>query len=137
TYWEEPSIRTIPIDNPATGQITGDVAMADTELVDKAVQYAKKAAKEWGSTSLAKRTQIIINFRNLLNERKSALAEIITREHGKVLSDAEGEISRGLEVVEFSMGISHLMKGGFSENVSTGIDVYSIRQSLGVVAVIS
>jgi acyl-CoA reductase-like NAD-dependent aldehyde dehydrogenase len=88
-------------------------------------------------STLTKRTQILFKFRELLNERKDEIAELITAEHGKVTSDALGEVMRGLEVAEFACGIPHLLKGGYSENVSTGVDVYSIRQPLGVVAIIS
>ena len=86
---------------------------------------------------MAKRTQVLFKFRELLDRDKHRIAELITREHGKVLDDALGEVTRGLEVAEFACGIPHLLKGGFTENASTGVDVYSIRQSLGVVAVIS
>ncbi|WP_086859957.1 CoA-acylating methylmalonate-semialdehyde dehydrogenase, partial [Streptomyces milbemycinicus] len=98
---------------------------------------AAAAFPAWRDTSLAKRTAIMFRFRELLNERKGELAEIITGEHGKVLSDALGEVTRGQEVVEFACGIPHLLKGGFSENASTGVDVTSIRQPLGVVGIIS
>ena len=102
------------------------------------VAGAKQAWRDgWGSISMAKRTQILFRFRELLDRDKERIAELITREHGKVLDDALGEVTRGLEVAEFACGIPHLLKGGFTENASTGVDVYSIRQSLGVVAVIS
>ena len=129
--------RTGDIYDPATGQVSGHVDFADTALVDEAVAAAKAAFAEWGQTSLAKRTQVMFKFRELLEERKGELAEIITSEHGKVLSDALGEVTRGQEVVEFACGIPHLLKGGFSENVSTRVDSYSIRQPLGVVGIIS
>jgi malonate-semialdehyde dehydrogenase (acetylating) / methylmalonate-semialdehyde dehydrogenase len=129
--------RTGDIYDPATGQVSGHVDFADTALVDEAVAAAKAAFAEWGQTSLAKRTQVLFKFRELLDERKGELAEIITAEHGKVLSDALGEVTRGQEVVEFACGIPHLLKGGFSENVSTRVDSYSIRQPLGVVGIIS
>ena len=102
------------------------------------VAGAKQAWRDsWGSISFAKRTQVLFKFRELLDRDKQRIAELITREHGKVLDDALGEVTRGLEVAEFACGIPHLLKGGFTENASTGVDVYSIRQSLGVVAVIS
>src|SRR6202163_5018949 len=113
---------TTPVTNPATGAVT-DAAAA--------------AFPAWRDTSLTKRTQILFNFRELLNARKGELAEIITSEHGKVVSDALGEVSRGQEVVEFACGIPHLLKGGFTENASTRVDVYSIRQPLGPVGIIS
>ncbi len=123
--------------DPATGQVTGRVDFADVALVDEAVAAAHAAAQEWGQASLAKRTQVLFRFRELLDARKEEIAAIITAEHGKVLSDALGEVSRGQEIVEFACGIPHLVKGGFSENVSTRVDSYSIRQSLGVVGIIS
>jgi malonate-semialdehyde dehydrogenase (acetylating) / methylmalonate-semialdehyde dehydrogenase len=123
--------------DPATGQVTGRVDFADVAVMDEAVAAAKAAGREWGQSSLAKRTQVMFKFRELLDARKGELAEIITAEHGKVLSDALGEVTRGQEVVEFACGIPHLMKGGFSEGVSTKVDSYSIRQPLGVVGIIS
>ncbi|HET7899725.1 MAG TPA: CoA-acylating methylmalonate-semialdehyde dehydrogenase [Candidatus Nanopelagicales bacterium] len=129
--------RTGEVRDPATGAITGRVDFATPEVMDEAVAAAKAAFAEWGRTSLTKRATVLFAFRQLLNERKEELAAIITAEHGKVLSDALGEVTRGLEVVEFACGIPHLLKGGFSEGVSTGVDVYSIRQPLGVVGVIS
>ena len=133
----ESSGRVGDVYNPATGKITGTVQFASTELVGKVVDVATQAFKEWRHSSLTKRTQVLFAFRELLNQNKAKIAELITAEHGKVLSDAQGEVTRGLEVVEFACGIPHLLKGGFSEEVSTGIDVYSIRQPLGPVAIIS
>jgi len=123
--------------DPATGAVQGRVDFADRSVVDEAVAAAKAAFPGWRDTSLTKRAQTLFAFRELLNDRKEELAAIITAEHGKVLSDALGEVTRGLEVVEFACGIPHLVKGGFSEQVSTGVDVYSIRQPLGVVGIIS
>jgi malonate-semialdehyde dehydrogenase (acetylating)/methylmalonate-semialdehyde dehydrogenase len=123
--------------NPATGEITGLVDFATPALVDETVKAATIAAQVWGKTSLTKRVQTLFAFREILNARKEELAAVITSEHGKVLSDALGEVTRGLEVAEFACGIPHLLKGGYSEGVSTGIDVYSIRQPLGVVGIIS
>ena len=137
TPWEGAAERTGPVYNPATGDQSGVVDFASAALVDEVVRGAHQAWLEWGTSSLAKRTQVLFAFRELLNERKEDIAKIITAEHGKVLSDALGEVTRGLEVVEFACGIPHLLKGGFSENVSTKVDVYSIRQPLGVSAVIS
>jgi malonate-semialdehyde dehydrogenase (acetylating)/methylmalonate-semialdehyde dehydrogenase len=128
---------TAPVTNPATGEVTGQVALASVEDARAVIDAAAAAFPAWRDTSLAKRTQILFAFRELLNERKGELAEIITSEHGKVVSDALGEVSRGQEVVEFACGIPHLLKGGFTENASTKVDVYSIRQPLGVVGVIS
>ena len=129
--------RTGDIYDPATGKVSGRVDFADPALVDEAVAAAKAASLEWGKSSLTKRTNVLFKFRELLDARKGELAELITAEHGKVLSDALGEVSRGQEVVEFACGIPHLLKGGFSENVSTRVDSYSLRQPLGVVGIIS
>lgn len=123
--------------NPATGEVTGHVDFATIDVMDEAVAAAKAAFAEWGKASLAKRANVLFAFRELLNSRKEELAALITAEHGKVLSDALGEVTRGLEVVEFACGIPHLLKGGYSEQVSTSVDVYSIRQPLGVVGIIS
>ncbi len=123
--------------NPATGKTTGTVAFGDAATVDTAVAAATAAFAEWRHSSLTKRTQVLFAFRELVQQNKEKIAALITAEHGKVLSDAAGEVTRGLEVVEFACGIPHLLKGGFSEEVSTGVDVYSIRQALGPVAIIS
>jgi malonate-semialdehyde dehydrogenase (acetylating)/methylmalonate-semialdehyde dehydrogenase len=128
---------TAPVTNPATGEVTGQVALGSVADARTVIDAAAAAFPAWRDTSLAKRTQILFTFRELLNARKGELAEIITSEHGKVVSDALGEVSRGQEVVEFACGIPHLLKGGFTENASTKVDVYSIRQPLGPVAVIS
>ncbi|GHD05706.1 CoA-acylating methylmalonate-semialdehyde dehydrogenase [Zhihengliuella salsuginis] len=129
--------RTADITNPATGQVTGSVALASEATVNQAVAAAKAAFPGWRDTSLAKRTTVLFAFRELLNARKGELAEIITAEHGKVLDDALGEISRGQEVVEVACGIAHLIKGGHTENASTKVDVHSVRQPLGVSAIIA
>ncbi|PRY49960.1 malonate-semialdehyde dehydrogenase (acetylating)/methylmalonate-semialdehyde dehydrogenase [Knoellia remsis] len=135
--WEDTPERTSPVWNPATGEQIGELDLASASDVDAVVGTAKEAWQSWGDVSLAARTQVLFRFRELLNERKEDIAALITAEHGKVLSDALGEVTRGLEVVEFACGIPHLLKGGFTENASTKVDVYSMRQSLGVVAVIS
>ena len=129
--------RTGSVTNPATGAVTGTVALATVEDARAVIDSAAAAFPAWRDTSLAKRTAILFNFRELLNARKQELAEIITAEHGKVVSDALGEVSRGLEVVEFACGMPHLLKGGMTENASTNVDVSSIRQPLGPVGVIS
>jgi malonate-semialdehyde dehydrogenase (acetylating)/methylmalonate-semialdehyde dehydrogenase len=131
------STRTGPVYNPARGQVEREVRLASTADVDVAVQAAKAAFDGWSNTSLAKRQQVMFAFREILNARKEDLGAILTNEHGKVSSDALGEIARGLEVVEFATSIPHLSKGEYSENVSTGVDVYSIKQALGVVGIIS
>ncbi|QEX08414.1 CoA-acylating methylmalonate-semialdehyde dehydrogenase (plasmid) [Rhodococcus erythropolis] len=126
-----------PVTNPATGAVTGSVALASVQDARAVIDAAAAAFPDWRDSSLAKRTAILFAFRELLNARKHELAEIITAEHGKVLSDALGEVSRGQEVVEFACGIAHLLKGGMTENASTNVDVTSIRQPLGPVAIIS
>ena len=131
------SDRTAPVTNPATGEVTGQVALATVEDARAVIDSAAAAFPAWRDTSLAKRTAVLFTFRELLNAKKGELAEIITAEHGKVLSDALGEISRGQEVVEFACGIPHLLKGGYTENASTNVDIYSIRQPLGPVGIIS
>ncbi len=131
------SPRTQPVYDPALGTSTKDVRLGSAADVDTAVASALAAFGEWGGSSWARRQTVIFAFRELLNARKEELAQILTAEHGKVLSDALGEIARGLEVVDFAAGIAHLAKGEYSENVSTGVDVYSLRQPLGVVGIIS
>jgi malonate-semialdehyde dehydrogenase (acetylating)/methylmalonate-semialdehyde dehydrogenase len=126
--------RTSPVHNPATGALTGEVELASREEVDAAVAQATEAARGWRSASLATRTGVLFRFRELLAASMDELAAVITAEHGKVLSDAKGEIQRGLENVEYACGVAEHMKGGYSEQAGTGVDVYSIRQPLGVVA---
>jgi malonate-semialdehyde dehydrogenase (acetylating)/methylmalonate-semialdehyde dehydrogenase len=123
--------------NPATGEVSKRVAFGTAATVDVAVKAATDAFAEWRHSSLTKRVNVLFAFRELVNTNKEKIAALITAEHGKVLSDAAGEVTRGLEVVEFACGIPHLLKGGFSEEVSSGVDVYSIRQALGPVAIIS
>ncbi|MFI5779920.1 CoA-acylating methylmalonate-semialdehyde dehydrogenase [Nocardia sp. NPDC051570] len=127
----------LPVTNPATGVVSGQVALATAADVRVAVEAAAAAFPAWRDTSLTRRTQILFQFRELLNERKGELAALVTAEHGKVLADALGEVTRGLEVIEFACGIPHLLKGGFTENASTKVDIFSIRQPLGPVAIIS
>ena len=129
--------RVADVYDPALGVVTKHVALANQSEIERAIASASKAFPAWRDLSLAKRQAIMFNFRELLNRKKPELAEIITSEHGKVLSDALGEITRGQEVVEFATGMPHLLKGFYSENVSTGVDVYSTRQALGVVGIIS
>lgn len=123
--------------NPALGKVIRRVSFAEKADALAAINAANDVFPAWRDTSLAKRTQIIFAFREILNARKVELAAIITEEHGKTLADALGEITRGLEVVEFATGLASQLKGSFSEQVSTGIDVYSIKQPLGVVGIIS
>jgi malonate-semialdehyde dehydrogenase (acetylating)/methylmalonate-semialdehyde dehydrogenase len=129
--------RTAPVTDPATGEVTGEVALATADEVDAAVAAATAAFPGWRDTSLTRRTAVLFRFRELLNARKPELAAIITAEHGKVLDDALGEVSRGQEVVEYACGVPSLVRGGFTENASTSVDVHSVRQPLGPVAVIS
>ncbi|HEX5494557.1 MAG TPA: CoA-acylating methylmalonate-semialdehyde dehydrogenase [Mycobacteriales bacterium] len=123
-----------PIYDPATGRQQGQVVLAGPEDTDTAVAAAVKAQGQWRDTSLSRRTRIMFAFRELVDRHTDELARIIATEHGKVLSDARGEVARGLEVVEFACGISQLLKGEFSDQVSAGIDTHSFRQPLGVVA---
>ena len=129
--------KTLPVYDPALGIETNQVAIANSDEIGLAISAAKEAFPAWRDSSQAKKQNIMFAFRELLNNRKGELAEIITSEHGKVLSDALGEISRGQEVVEFATGMPHLLKGFYTENASTGVDVYSTRQPLGVVGIIS
>jgi malonate-semialdehyde dehydrogenase (acetylating) / methylmalonate-semialdehyde dehydrogenase len=126
--------RTSPVYNPATGEQTGTVGLASASEVNAAVSSARAAAREWRRASLSRRAAVLFAFRELLHRREADLARIVTADHGKVISDALGEIARGLENVEFAAGVPNLMKGGFSEQAATDVDVYSIRQPLGVVA---
>ncbi len=123
-----------PVYDPATGQLAREVDFASTAEVDAAVAAAKAAFPRWRATSISKRTDIMFRIRNLVEANRKEIAAFLTAEHGKVPSDALGEVARGLENLEFACGVPHLMKGGFSEQVSGGIDVYQIRQPLGVVA---
>jgi malonate-semialdehyde dehydrogenase (acetylating)/methylmalonate-semialdehyde dehydrogenase len=126
--------RRSPVFNPATGEQSGSVDLASAAEVDAAAETALGAFAEWRATPLARRAEILFRFRDLVDRRRLDIARLITAEHGKVLSDALGEVARGLENVEFACGVPTLLKGGFSEQVSRGVDVYSIRQPLGVVA---
>jgi malonate-semialdehyde dehydrogenase (acetylating)/methylmalonate-semialdehyde dehydrogenase len=126
--------RSGPVYNPALGTQTGAVDFATPEEIDLAVQTAREAFASWRAMSLSKRTAIFFRIRDLVDQHREDIGRILTAEHGKVLSDAMGEVARGLEVIEYCCGIPELLKGEFSEQASTGIDVYSIRQPLGVVA---
>ncbi len=123
-----------PVYNPASGRVAREVGFASAEDVDAAVQAARDAFPAWRATSLSRKTEILFRMRNLVESHRDQLARTVSAEHGKVESDAYGEVSRGLENLEFACGVPQLLKGGFSEQVSTGIDVYQIRQPLGVVA---
>ena len=125
---------TSPVYNPATGEQASLVGLASVAEVEAAVAAAKAAFPGWRSTSLTKRAEIMFRFRELIDANKLKIATLVSNEHGKVVSDAIGEVSRGLENVEYACGISELIKGSYSEQAATGVDVYSIRQPLGVVA---
>jgi len=131
------SDRTGPVYDPALGVVSKEVRYGSADDVAKAVAVAKEAFAEWGNASIAKRQQVLFGFRERLNARKDELAAILTSEHGKVLSDAGGEIARGLEVVEFACGMPHLAKGAFSQNASTEVDVYSVKEPIGVAGIIT
>src|SRR4051794_11362394 len=132
--WDGAPARTGDVFDPSTGAVARRGALAGPAELEAAMDGAARAASDWGQTPLGRRVAILFAFRELLEARKAELARIISAEHGKVVSDALGEIGRGQEVVEFACGIPHLLKGGYSESVSTGTDVHSVRQPLGVVA---
>lgn len=132
-YIEDDAVA-LPIDNPATGEVIGYVAEASRATLDKAVAGAREAQKKWGAESLAKRTRVMYNFRQLLIDNQDAIADIIVREGGKTRGDALGEIARGLEIVEFACGIHNALKGDFTSQAATGVDIHTIRQAVGVVA---
>ena len=132
--WDGEAERHGDVHDPATGQVTGQVDFASPAEVDLAVAAARDALKDWRRASLARRATTLFAFRELVRDHATELAKLITEEHGKVAADAAGEVARGQEVIEFACGIPHLLKGGYSENVSTNVDSYSIRQPVGVVA---
>jgi malonate-semialdehyde dehydrogenase (acetylating)/methylmalonate-semialdehyde dehydrogenase len=132
--WDGAAARTGDVFDPSTGRVQAEVALAGPDELDAAVQSARVAFAEWREVPLARRARLLFAFRDALERRKDELAACISAEHGKVLSDALGEVGRGQEVVEFACGLPHLLKGGYSESVSTGTDVHSLRQPLGVVA---
>jgi len=135
--WTGTAARRGDVYDPATGSVASTVDFASADVVDEAVAAASRAWQSWREVSLAARSTVLFKFRELLVANKTELAALITAEHGKVLSDAAGEVQRAIENVEYACGIPQLLKGGFSENASTRVDVYSIQQSLGVVGVIS
>ncbi|HEX6298959.1 MAG TPA: CoA-acylating methylmalonate-semialdehyde dehydrogenase [Acidimicrobiia bacterium] len=125
--------RSGPVFNPATGQQTGEVAYASATDVDGAVRAARDAFETWRYSSLTQRQNIMFVFREMVAARSREIAEVLTAEHGKTIDDALGEVQRGLEVIEFACNIAHMLKGDYSEQVSSGVDTYTIRQPLGVV----
>jgi malonate-semialdehyde dehydrogenase (acetylating) / methylmalonate-semialdehyde dehydrogenase len=135
--WTGTAERRGEIHDPATGELTGAVDFASAREVDDAVAAAAAAFPDWRATSLAKRVAVLFNFRELINARRDEIAAILVSEHGKVHADALGEVARGIDVVEFACGIPQLLKGGFTESASTGIEVYELHQALGPVAIIS
>jgi malonate-semialdehyde dehydrogenase (acetylating) / methylmalonate-semialdehyde dehydrogenase len=132
--YEKAAERSGDVYNPATGEVQAKVAFATPAVVDEAVESAWKASQTWRSVSIARRTKILFAFRQLVDKHQHEIARLLTLEHGKVTGDALGEVNRGLEVIEFACGIADLAKGEYSENVSTEVDTFSIRQPLGVVA---
>ncbi len=128
------ALRSGPVYNPATGVQTGVVDFASGREVDAAVASAKGAFESWRETPISRRSEVIFRFRELVLRHRNDIARLLTAENGKVLSDALGEVGRGLENIEFACGVGELLKGGYSEGASSGVDVYSIRQPLGVVA---
>ena len=126
------SDRHSPVFNPATGTQSAEVSLANVDDVDVAVAAAHSASLTWRDSSVARRTQVLFAFRELLVQRRDDVAVAITAEHGKVLSDAAGEVARGIECVEYACGIGELLKGGFSDSASTGVDVHTVRRPLGV-----
>jgi malonate-semialdehyde dehydrogenase (acetylating) / methylmalonate-semialdehyde dehydrogenase len=126
--------RSSPVFNPATGEVQAEVDLASAAEVDRAVAVAAAAFTEWRATNLSRRAEVMFRVRELVDANRKEIASLLTLEHGKVMSDALGEVARGLENIEFACGVPNLMKGGYSEQASGGVDVYSIRQPLGVVA---
>lgn len=135
--WSTDRPHTAKVYNPATGAVAAEVELADADDVDHVVEVAAAAGRDWATSSLSRRAQVLFRFRELLAAKTDELAAVITSEHGKVLDDARGEVVRGLEVAEFACGIPHLLKGSYSSGASSDVDVYSIRQPVGVCAVIS
>ena len=126
--------RAHPVFNPATGDQAAEVGLASVDEVDAAVASAKAAFEDWRHTSLAARTKLMHAFRNVVEANASEIAARLTAEHGKVRSDALGEVARGIENIEYACGLADVLKGSYSSQASTGIDVYTVRQPLGVVA---
>ena len=128
------SDKTIGVENPATGKVVDQLALADKHCLDRVVEIAREAQKEWGRTALAKRVDIMFKFRQLVIEHQDEIADAIVREGGKTHGDALGEIARGRETIDFACGINAALKGEFTDQASTGVDVHTLRQPVGVVA---
>ena len=122
------------ITNPATGKVTKTVPFCNAADIDAAVQAATKALPAWRDAPVLRRARVLMKFRELLEANRNELAQLVTQEHGKTLADAAGSVQRGIEVVEFAMGIPHLIKGEYSEEIGTGVDCHSVRQPIGVCA---
>ncbi len=119
---DQSDARRSPVYNPATGEVTGSVALATSEVVDQAVAAAQRAFPEWAATSPLRRARVMFRFKQLIEDNHDRLAECITREHGKLFTDARGEVTRGLEVVEYACGIPGVLKGEYTEQIAGGID---------------
>ena len=128
------SKKTIDVHNPSTGEVISQVVLSDSMDFKKLIESSKKSSVDWAQTTPLKRSRIISKYKNLIEKNLNELAELVSIEHGKTLDDAKGSVTRGLEVVEFSCGIPHLLKGEFSQNVGTNIDSWSLRQPLGICA---
>ena len=128
------SKETIPVEDPSKGEKIADVVLSSEADFNLAIKSAKNIQEEWSNTTPLKRSRILSNYKTLIEKNLDELAELISKEHGKTLSDAKGSVTRGLEVVEFACGIPHLLKGEFSQNVGTNIDSWSVRQPLGICA---
>ncbi|MGI9603913.1 MAG: aldehyde dehydrogenase family protein, partial [Acidimicrobiales bacterium] len=126
--------RTAPVFNPATGEQSGAVDLASIDEVDQAVASAQAAYETWSQVSVAKRTKLMFDFRSLVVANADEIARRLTAEHGKVLSDAGGEVARAIENIEYACGLAEHLKGSYNEQASSGVDVYSVRRPLGVVA---
>ena len=124
--------RTHKIWNPSTGEVQAEVALGDAALLDRAVEIAKKVQPEWAATNPQKRARIMFRFKELIEANMQELAELLASEHGKVVDDAKGDVQRGLEVIEYACGIPQVLKGEYTIGAGPGIDVYSMRQPLGI-----
>jgi malonate-semialdehyde dehydrogenase (acetylating) / methylmalonate-semialdehyde dehydrogenase len=130
----QPGARTSDVFDPSTGEVQAQVALGDAAMLERVVTSARAAQPAWAATNPQRRARVMFRFKELIERHIDELAELLSREHGKVIADSKGDIQRGLEVVEFACGIPHLLKGEYSEGAGPGIDVYSLRQPLGVVA---
>ncbi len=128
------SSKTLPVEDPSTGEIVAEVVLSSKDDFNKAIESSKNSQNEWSNTTPLKRSRVLSNYKNLIEKNIDELAEIVSIEHGKTFADAKGSVTRGLEVVEFACGIPHLLKGEFSQNVGTNIDSWSVRQPLGICA---